>query len=251
MLVLAHRGVHHSPTRPAAAGTARPPENTPAAFERTVTAHREGRCDGVEFDVRADAGGAAVVSHDETLTRVFGRPERVRDLGARALKKLTASDPTLGGGVITLDEALEILAPLPLIDIEIKAEGPFGEGALKHDALIRSVIRSIAQSGLRSRVIVTSFNPVVLAQLKAAYPPVTTGLLIGEGSPAWLRSGFWTRVIGAQATALWSGWYTPEKVGRFFGPGIMPFVWTVNDAATRSRVIETLPPHALITDDVE
>ena len=53
------------------------PENTIAAF---LAALDVPGCDGLEFDVRAAAGGVPVVIHDETLDRVQGVAGRVADL---------------------------------------------------------------------------------------------------------------------------------------------------------------------------
>ena len=55
----------------------RAPENTIPAF---LAALDVPGCDGLEFDVRAAAGGVPVVIHDETLERVQGVAGRVADL---------------------------------------------------------------------------------------------------------------------------------------------------------------------------
>src|SRR5258705_339737 len=75
----------------------RAPENTTPA----LLAAPDGRgCDGVEFDVRASRDGVPVLCHDETLERVWGRPERVDQLRADALEAI---------GLPTLAEVLERL----------------------------------------------------------------------------------------------------------------------------------------------
>ena len=181
MLILGHRGV---------AGLL--PENSAAGFEEAV---RLG-LDGVEFDVRPDAGGRPVVCHDPDLKRLFGIPERIENLGARTLKRLTAGPRQL----LTLDEALEILAPLPFIDIEIKAEDARPRG------IEQAVASAIARHGLRNKTLFTSFNPLTLARLKRLYPPAKTGFLLDPRSPMWMRAPPVPKAIGCEAVAPNCNW---------------------------------------------
>ncbi len=211
-------------------------ENTPDAMQRAVTL----ACHGIEFDVRADAGDQPVVCHDPDLARVFARPEIVRDHGARALYRFS------NGNIITLDDALDIVAPLDIIDIEIKAEHGIG-----NEPLVRRVIRSLARNALRSRVIITSFNPVVLALVRHLYPPVKTGFLVSPGSPAWLRFGIWKSLLRANAIAPFHGFYTGPDQRRYIAPSSEAWVWTVNDPATARAVLSARAeaPTAIITDE--
>lgn len=88
-------------------------ENTIAAFRAALAVPA---CDGLEFDVRVSANGVPVISHDETLLRVLGRPERVDALQASELEEL---------GVATLADVLAVAGPRPFLDVELKVDaGP-------------------------------------------------------------------------------------------------------------------------------
>jgi glycerophosphoryl diester phosphodiesterase len=93
-------------------------ENTLAAFRRA----REEGADGVELDVLSCATGEVVVFHDEDLTRLAGRPERIADLPLAAVR-----DVRLAGGqsIPLFTEALEELGSQSmLVNVEIKAPPP-------------------------------------------------------------------------------------------------------------------------------
>ena len=74
MMFYAHRGAYRDAVR----------ENTLAAF---VRAHREGY-DGIELDVRFTQDRRVVVSHDDSLQRVFGLSTKVRNTRLADLEAL-------------------------------------------------------------------------------------------------------------------------------------------------------------------
>ena len=59
------------------------PENSLAAFEAASALGL-----GLEFDIRPASGGELIVFHDQTLTRMAGRPERVEDLTLAQLQEI-------------------------------------------------------------------------------------------------------------------------------------------------------------------
>jgi len=129
----------------------RAPENTIAALTAALDVPA---CDGLEFDVRSSADGIPVLSHDATLERVYGRPDRIDALSATALGEI---------GVPTLAAVLSAVGRRPFLDVELKVE------------LGLAVVEVLAAGrgpGL-SNAVVSSFDPAALeriAHLAPAWP---------------------------------------------------------------------------------
>ncbi|HEY4190099.1 MAG TPA: glycerophosphodiester phosphodiesterase family protein, partial [Candidatus Limnocylindrales bacterium] len=87
------------------------PENS---LEALVLAAGSDGIDGVEFDVRLSRDDAPVLLHDETLARVQGREDAVRDLTAADLR---------GAGIPSLAEVLSTLPKDVFLDVELKGDG--------------------------------------------------------------------------------------------------------------------------------
>jgi glycerophosphoryl diester phosphodiesterase len=145
MLRLAHRG-----------DARRAPENTLAAIEAALAI---AGCDGVEFDVRLSADGVPVLLHDETLTRVQGRPERVDALTARTLEDL---------GVPSLADVLAAVPHRARLNVELKG---------RHDRVVVEVLAAGRGPGLVNAV-VSSFDPDTLERVAGLAP----------AWPRWLNS---------------------------------------------------------------
>ena len=190
----------------------RAPENSIAAL---LAALEIPGCDGVEFDVRASRDGVPVLSHDETLERVHGRPERVAD---------TPIAPLAAIGVPSLED---VLAALP--------EGAFLDVELKDDPGVAAVV-AVLEAGrgreLRNAV-VSSFGPATLDA-------------VGGMRPSWHR---WLNVVevsaGAIATASTLGcraiaaeWHSIDvpAVARARRAGLDVVAWRVDRPATFERL---------------
>ena len=152
-LKFAHRGLHSKKN-----GI---PENSMAAFERAV--HRGY---GIELDVRLSADGVPVVFHDRTLNRMTGADGEIESMRLNELKRLT-----LDGGkcrIPTLCEVLRLVnGRVPLL-IEIKS-------GLLPFTLMRRVMRCLR--GYRGRIMIQSFNPLVLLWLRVNAAHITRGQL--------------------------------------------------------------------------
>ncbi|MHB1534939.1 MAG: glycerophosphodiester phosphodiesterase [Acidimicrobiales bacterium] len=162
--VWAHRGA-----------SALAPENTLAAFLLAA----ELGAGGVELDVRLTADGVAAIVHDRLLwsdgTRWWMRPDRhkARSLVPVEVASLDWDDlagaPWMAGDgcearFTRLEEVLEVL-PEPLrVDIEIKA------GRTQDPRLVDVVASCIA--GRRQRVLVSSFDHLVLRQFARRLPGI-------------------------------------------------------------------------------
>jgi glycerophosphoryl diester phosphodiesterase len=107
--IIAHRGGVITPDAP---------ECSLAAIRKAVD---EGY-DAVELDVRASADHLPIVFHDSNLQRMCGREERVEDLNAEAVTKISYLET--GEHVASLDEALALCASSGIgVMMEIKASG--------------------------------------------------------------------------------------------------------------------------------
>jgi glycerophosphoryl diester phosphodiesterase len=102
------------------------PENSLAAL---LAAEAVPGCDGLEFDVRRSSDGVPVLLHDETLKRVYGRPDRVDELTVEPLEAV---------GIPTLADALAAIPRRAFLDVELKGE---------HD---RTVVEVLASGGERT-----------------------------------------------------------------------------------------------------
>lgn len=102
----AHRGLHNKNV----------PENSLRAFHGAVE-----RGLGIELDLQLSKDGQVVVVHDFDLKRVAGLENKVKDLTAEELSRVSLGGK--GDGVPTLKEVLEIVdGKVPLI-IELKIPG--------------------------------------------------------------------------------------------------------------------------------
>jgi glycerophosphoryl diester phosphodiesterase len=187
------------------------PENTIAAF---LAALAVPACDGIELDVRVSADGVPVISHDETLERVFGRPERV---DAQTAVRLGAV------GVPTLAEVLATVGRGPFLDIELKGDpGP---------ALVE--VLAAGRGPRLSRAMVSSFEPGALEAVARLAPDW----------PRWLNTWTFDAVTIADALALGCRGVAVEwraidrtSVRRAQAAGLDVVGWTVRRRPTFDRL---------------
>jgi len=226
-LVLAHRGA-----------SAAALENTVEAFARA----RADGADGVELDVLACASGQIVVFHDDDLTRLGGRPERVADLTLEALREV----PLRGGAHIpTLDEALEACGPDLLVNVELKAGG-VSLGGL--GALVAGVAAVVERAAAGARVLVSSFSPLAVALWQRRVPAVKAALLFERGAPLPLRRAWAARWLRPFALHPEAALCTAARVARWHARGYAVHVWTVDDPG-RLRALRDMGVDGVIAND--
>ena len=130
----------------------RGPENTLPAL---LAALEIAGCDGLEFDVRAAAGGTPVLYHDDTLARVHGVPARVDEL---------TPDELAAHGIPTLAAVLEAVPRRAFLDVELK--GDPGRPAVD--------VLTAGRGPRLERAVVSSFEAATLER-------------VGRLAPAWPR----------------------------------------------------------------
>jgi glycerophosphoryl diester phosphodiesterase len=208
-LVVGHRGGR---------GDGWPPENTIEAFEH---ARGQGAL-AIELDARTSADGRAVVFHDVALDRMTGgrRTERVCDLAGQELARID-----LGRG-----------ARLPLLADALawaREKGVSVNVELKHDVpdrrrLAHASVRAISEHG--ADVLVSSFDPLLVAAALALLPATPRALLLHDGQRLWATAAQelcrppFVQALHLQRTQRAA--HAPEK---YRARGLRVGVWTVND----------------------
>jgi glycerophosphoryl diester phosphodiesterase len=166
------------------------PENTLAAFLLAT----ELGADGVELDVQLTKDGELVIIHDLTLETTTDGSGLVRDKTLAELKQLDAGsrfDPSFAGAQIpTLQEVIDVVGHKLLLNIELKTS------SWRDDGLAAAVVRTIEESRLWGRVVLSSFSLMAVRRVKQLNPWIPVGLLYSpdQGIPwrkAWLRR--WVR----------------------------------------------------------
>src|SRR5690554_6338732 len=114
------------------------PENTMLAFLKALSVG----VDYLETDVHASSDGVAVIAHDETLTRVAGRPLRVDHLTMAELRRVSLGQ---GQSFCSLAEALDSF-PEARFNIDLKS-----------DAVVEPAVKAILEAGALNRVLIASF----------------------------------------------------------------------------------------------
>jgi glycerophosphoryl diester phosphodiesterase len=226
-LVIAHRGASHDAV-----------ENSLAAFR---LARAQG-ADGVELDVMRCKSGEVVVFHDDDLERLGKRAGLVR---ATSFAELRTID--LGGGerIPTLDEVLEELGPL-LVNVELKSAPSWRERA-RDDGLAASVAAIIARHGAGERVLVSSFDPLLLARFRLRARAVPTGLLFAHDQARPWRQAWTAPLLRPTALHPESLLVDARAVAAWHARGLAVNVWTVDDAG-ELRLLAALGVDGVITN---
>ena len=216
-------------------------ENTIPSFQAALAAG----LDGVELDVQRTLDGVLVLHHDDHLPdgRVIAA---LRAAEVAAAELPPHPDGSGAASVPTLDEALEwATAAGAYVNVEIKTPGRRSDGREAETA------RALRRHRARDRVIVSSFDPLVLARVRFEDAGLETGLLFAPnaGRPRWaLEGGRSARLLGVRALHPHFTLVTPPLLERARRRGWRVNTWTVNDEHIAARLIEN-GVHALIGDD--
>jgi len=225
-LVFGHRGAR-----------AYAPMNTLPSFELAID---QGAV-GVELDVRMTADHKLVIIHDSTVNRTTNGQGNVSDLTFRQIRAFDAGhwfDSRFDGAQIpTLDEVFEAIGQRVWIDIEIKAETVVP----KH--VEQMVAQSIARFGLQERVMVSSFNPIVLRNFRGVMPEIMLGFLHDADRPFFLQSP----EFRFECDVPRHDWITPRYMDWANANGLTVSTWTVNDPE-RAVELRDLGVKVIITD---
>jgi len=160
MLILGHRGAPSLKQ-----------ENTLASFKAALSHN----VDGIELDIQLTSDGEIIVYHDFKIIDTNNLPQSIASLSLSDIKALC---PHLQ--IATLHDVCQLFPKNKIFNIEIKSQN------LDNTKIIQKTIKLLKQYQLLDNVIISSFNPFVLLQIKKEHPDIKLGLLwTGNNSEGW------------------------------------------------------------------
>jgi glycerophosphoryl diester phosphodiesterase len=152
------------------------PENTWAAFQ----AGYEAGADLLELDVQLTRDGEAIVFHDFTLQPKLGDPRWVRDLAWGELRGLDVGSwfgPEFRGERIPrLADVLDWARGRVALQVDLK----HGFADPEDDSLERTLLDLIERLGVGDQVMISSWDRVALARIRAWQPAIPLGVNLRE-----------------------------------------------------------------------
>jgi glycerophosphoryl diester phosphodiesterase len=225
-LIIGHRGVR---------GEGAPPENTLAAFEEAAA---QG-ADAIELDIRVCASGEVVAAHDPDLGRVTegADPRAIAALGWDELRRVD-----LGGDrVPRLSEVLALARARRLaVNVEMKRDVP------DRAAVVLGTARLLRAWDPRHAVLVSSFDPVMLASFALMAPDIPRAQLVHRSRYHDVAVRL-TKTLGPLAAHIERTIASPARIALLKRQGLVLNVWTVNDPG-EARDLAALGVDGLITD---
>ena len=223
-LICAHRGA-----------SANYPENTLRSFIKAL----EQRADALEIDVRQTRDGHLVACHDFNLSRLTGAHVSLSEIDLREFKKLRIKNLEPPASI---DEIFSEVGTTPRIVLDIK-----------ENRLEKKILALIAEHKLEGNMILSSFDPRILANLKRLNPEIKTALIAGPLSllPLAVNVCFYLRKVSEYANCdylhlhymniLYPGYHT------LAGWGYKISYWTV-DYPRDIRHVISLNAEQIITN---
>lgn len=230
LLLFGHRG---------AAGEA--PENTMPAFQRAL----ELGMDGIELDVLLCSSGEVVVVHDLTLQRLLPGHGRVKSYTYSELKTLDVGSHFAGRftgeRIPRLEEVLDHFGERMWLDIEVKGQ------SLCSDGIEEKILRLLKERTLGERVIISSFNPLILRRVQALAPELKVGFNYLRDRYAPLRQ-IWFRPLALPFSLHPQPAQVEERLMAYaqsINARVLP--WAANEPQDFARLL-ALGVHGLISD---
>jgi glycerophosphoryl diester phosphodiesterase len=231
-VLLGHRGAK-----------ARAPENTLGAFQAAL----DDGADGVELDTTLAGDSTPIVLHDDTLDRTTNATGKPTDHDAAELAAIDAGSWFPGWGFEPVPRLHEVFERMPdgaIVNVELKGPSP------AFVSLERRVIDVIRAHRPRIQVIVSSFHPAQLLEVRRLAPELPIGLLFAKDGLLPLRTAWSAPLLVPDALHPPAAAVTPAFVKACRRAGLRLNVWAVQDAQEAERLL-AWGVDGLIVDDVK
>ena len=233
-IVCAHRGESYSV-----------PENTMLAFKTAV----KKKADWVEMDVHKTKDGKIIVSHDDYIERVSGKPIYVHESNYDYLRKLDVGswfDKKYSYVRFSnLDEALKYLRSKGKhVQIETKpVDGNYPDGTPINKGFEEKVIKIIKDNHMEDRVLIISQNEDSLKRVKKIDPNIKTAncMVVAWGDIGGIT---WVNCCSIEEENV-----TPAIIDNMHKADKICFSWTVNRAENIQNLVDC-GIDGIVTDNV-
>ncbi|MDT9718977.1 glycerophosphodiester phosphodiesterase family protein [Paenibacillus sp. ClWae2A] len=216
------------------------PENTMSAF---LMAMERPEVQWMELDVQLSRDGVPVVIHDFTVDRTTNGKGLVRETDWTDLQRLDAgawkNKSYKGERIPALSELLDRSCGRVRLNIELKTQGDMYPG------LPAAVIHEVRKRHMQNDVVITSFEPTALIEVKKLAPEIQTGLII-DARPGDLL----TALRQMNCTFLSIGYTNVDKslMNEMRSAGIRVMAWTVDDKTIMKKLAAVDPELMLCTN---
>ena len=212
--LIAHRGA-----------SAVAPENTGAAVRAAIAAG----ADMVELDIQLTADGRLVVVHYDELRRITGVRGRLAARSYAQVARFDAGrwfDGRFAGERIPLVSQVLRMTPLRVrLNLELKR-------TRRRKHLIAAVQRLLQRPGVRGRLLLSSFDPALMARLGRSRVP--RALISRRAGDTALRQAV---QLGCAAWHPHVRLVTRRRVASAHAAGLRVHAWTVDDPTVARRLL--------------
>lgn len=203
------------------------PQNTIPAFLKAL----EFNVDGFENDVHLTKDGVLVVCHDYTIDATSDGTGEVSEYTFDEIRKFDFgsyfSEEFKGTKIPSLDDFLDIARGVEVINIELKSPKQ------KNSGIVRKTIDKVKEFGLLDQLLISSFDPSLLVEVKEINKAVKTGFLYSPDSGFLEEDKFddifsYVEEINADALHPMILFVDDDYLEQAHDQGLIVNPWTVN-----------------------
>lgn len=229
-------------------------ENTLPAFQEALDAGAA----GIELDLHLTRDGAAVIHHDffinpSLLTYLDGRRvEREILIYECEVKRIKQFQYGKGVYIPTLDELFQFLQDKEgsfRINLEMKRDPLHPRRTAEPWFFAKQVVSTVRRFQFEERVYYSSFDPLLLQEVRKLHSRAVLGLVIGAEDffPLYEKNFCWMRDWGIKIVSPEHSVLDGDEVEKIKGWGFSVIPWTVNHPE-RFRQLCAMGVDEIITD---
>ena len=193
------------------------PENTLRSIQKAIDLG----VDQIEIDLHLTRDRHLVVIHDASVDRTTEGHGAVADFTLAEIKQLDAG---VGERIPTLQEVIDLVRGKATLQIEIKGPGT-----------TEPVVRTVAQNGIESEVILTSFVHDRLREAHRLNPNIALGALWSQAPSNACEQAI---EIGAEALHIQHQYIDADLVQNVHEHGLQIRAWNPDTIEEMERVID-------------